>query len=716
MRNSWVAIIGVLMIASFAGTSYATAPVVSDIPDFRLLTVTGQVDDFELGDYVTDIDDADADLTWSIQSQTGFGGATPVSLAGSLMDIAGDSNVTQGVVTLRATAPDSEYSEDDSTIKYSTFMLIGPGLTQDRNLTPDADVFPRSWVIQAGAPITTSVISDLILPSSASGADLTVSIADMDGNWLAGDNATSASVSGLEASLTAGGELVLQAPGGAYPITGLYEQLTEAYRVGIKAKLTGGAGENWDGMELLVSHGRFPTKEDPNTEENLAKFSGFDGVTPGALPTSFNAIRGANEDNARWWNSTLAADQGTATVAIVDTGIPTSTWNASSDQALEFTMNAAGETITIQSEMFTDIEPGDTVTLAANVTTNVTSTDGADGVVPNIIMFMGSFHSTSNYDGLLLQDGPNPAAADQVPLDGEWRTIKVSFTADKVGAAVDDGGTPVDFYAQGYQAAIAVTAPAGGSFPIKVYVDNVKVYTDKSNIDKALGATEIAVAKNSPNTELFDGSFADATTTDPADLGWGTDPVSNNGNYAIDLGTPVSNSHSQSDTNAMRIWLTSPATRTTTYLQFAINTVALNATTAGGVDYRGDGLFAMTAWIKSDAAAPKNCPGVMLGVTDLNWKNVPFTDCGHAGLPLQGGGWKKVQAGSARFGAGKFNAYFIVRADYPAVVSRPYWGSFQDTERPGYVADASVYVDDIQFHKVMDEAMYFDRSVFPAAD
>jgi len=687
MRNFWVAIIGVIL---FAGTSFATAPVVQDIPDVKLLTGSGQVDDFDLSDYVTDFDDDVSTLTYSIESQVGFA-VDPASIAGSLVDIAGSSSADEGTITYRAVDSqgyNSSDQEDTQVVKYSSLLLVGPSLTEDRNLDPASDVLPRTWVIVADDVLTTTGIKAMVTGGTPD--EMSVCIADLDGNNLTAAGATAES-GDLSAAIDSDGVLTLQAPAGSFPITE-GGQLSGAYRVGVKAAMS--SGDNWDGLELLVSTAKFPEGAkgvDELSGTRYAQFCDFEGVPTGALPLGQGAMRLLADDvNPRWYS--LAT--GTADTEIVsDTAVPDSTW-ATSGQALKVSIGAAGEMNFIQSENFTDIQPGETLSFAANMYT--TASEATDNCVPTVSLFMGSFHSPSNYEGMTLQRGTGTNPTEQLPL-GEWRTVKGTFTADTVGATMLDD--TFNIYQKGYQLNLVVKAPdEGGTYPLDVYIDNVRVYRDKADIDKALAATKIVVAEKATTSEAFDGTFETATSL--ADLGF-VQVGSPAGTAELDT-TGVNNVGTHDGSNSMK--LTAP--------QFQRAEVRLDATTCGGVDNRGDGIYAATLWFKTDAPAPKNAPGAMFFLADGLFKNVAFTDAGIAGAPLDGAGWKKVQMVSARMDAGVIQIAAILRKETTA--TRPYFPTELTGENlPGAVGDAAVYVDDIQFHKVNDGAMYFDRSVFP---
>jgi len=703
MRNIWVAVVGVFALTLFVGSSFATAPIAQDVPDFRLMTGSGAVTDFDLNEYVTDYDDDSASLDWTIQGTSGFDSVPTTDIDSSnLLDIGGSSSPDQGVITFRV-ADASEYAEDTSVVKYASLMVVGPGLTEDNNLNPE-DTFPRSWVLEADAVITTTTVLDLINPSSAaSSASLSVSIASMNGVCLAGDgDDTATSYGGLDASLSGAGELVLSGPAGG---------LTAAYRVGVKAKMSGGglagAEDNWDGAEVLVSSARFPARDFECTATRLDNFDNFEVGTAGALKTTRADMNALSEaDNPHWYKLT-----GTGTATIIDgSSLSAPAW-ASSGQVLEMEAASAADSVMVVSEWFTDIEPGETLTFSANIATSA----AVETQVADFVIFIGNFHMSSNYEGFLLQEGTSTGTAE-LPVGDDWRNVKVTFTADTVGAAVADGSDPdVNFYEKGYQAVMNLTGSGATAFPFSVYVDNVRIYRDEKDIDKALGNTVAAV--KSTGGGLFDGTFEGGT--DLAGVGWVEHGALNQGTVAINT-SGLNNMFTHDGTNALEMYMSSTSGRTATLTEFVYAKTELDASGEGSLNYEGAGIYAMTAWFKTNSPDVKSLPGVMVGVTDPKWKNVPFADVGHAGAPLGDAGWKQTYVASARQAATKLWPFAIVRADYSATQSnwtKVYWGSYATlADSPGYEGDAHVYFDDVQIHKIMDEAVYFDRSVFPATD
>jgi len=698
MRNFWVAVIGVLALTLFAGYGSATAPVAQDIPDIRLLTDPGSADgtleDFDLNDYVTDYDDDPTSLNWTIESQVDFDSGNPATLAGSLADLAGKSAADQGTVTYRV-ADASEYSEDTQVVKYSTFWLTGPTLTQDNNLVPP-NSFKRTWVLQGDEALTTPALATL----SSITADFTVSIADLAGDLQAGNNETNVTYGGLNASIV-GGALVLQAAAGTYPLAG--DQLTEAYRVGIKAKPASGglAGteDNWDGAEILVSPSRFPTNSDQNTTDRVKRFNDFEitGTLPVELPVNQGTMRGlADAANPRWFKNAGTAGASAQIVASAPTTGSTA-W-ASSGQALKVTLNSASDMVEVYSDWFTDIEPGETLICQANVSTSA----AAGGRTPTFLLLMGNFHIHSNYEGVALST-PNDTDI-QVPTGGAdgWRTIQAKFKADTFAADVDG----FNFYQRGYQLLMVFKGDAyGATYPFTFYVDNVRVYQAPDPIEAALGATAVSVTSQALSAP-FDGTFEGAT--DLASSGFQVNTAENQGTAQIDT-TGLNNMFSHDGSKALEVFIPGGLT-------FRIHTVYARVELAAGD--AGPGIYGMTSWLKSNAGALKDLPDVMVVSTDPAFRNAVFTSTGIAALPLAGQGWKQISSPSYRVGTvvNRLWAYFIVKTagdlnDYA------YWpAELKGVNQPGYESDARIYIDDIKIHKYQDDVRFFDRSVFPAVD
>jgi hypothetical protein len=696
MRNILVAVIGVLTMTLFVGSSFATAPVASDIPDIRLLTGSGTVEDFDLSDYVTDYDDDPASLNWTIQGQVGFDVVTdPASVAAGLVDIAGSAAADQGTVTYRV-ADASEYSEDTQVVKYSSFWLAGPTLTQDNNLVPE-DAFPRTWVLEADTVLTTPVLADLLV-GTASVDNMYVCIADLAGDWQAGDNAASASYDGLDVSISGDGKLVLQTP--TLPTAG---NLTGAYRVGVKAKKTSGglagAEDNWDGMELLVASARVPTRDvaEVISEANAAIFDGFESAI-GTLPATPQLMRTAG---GLWYS---AVNTGGA-VAAIAASAPASSW-ATEGQALEVTV-PVGAVSFVQSEFFAgDIEAGETITIQANVATDVAT----GGKAPNVMLFMGNFQMPY-YQGVALNSA---ALADsvEVPLDGAagWRTVKATFAADAIGAAVATTDTTnypsgvCDFHQNGYQAAIVINNKVGAA-EAKVYVDNVRVYKSVAPMDAALGATEIAVEKRGlSGSGAFDGTLESAADV----TGTGFGAITTGGTLALNT-VAANNMFTHDGSKSLEVYVPAGTSNAAEFARVILD-IGSNA---------GEGIFGASVWIKTNSPDVQSNPDIMFMLSDNQFRVAPFIFSGIVAAPLDGAGWKKLSVDSAMLGGYTALWLSVSVKQAGALPTRAYFPSDMNTAvstTPGIQSDGHVYFDDFKIHKYQDDVTYFDRSVFPATD
>jgi len=698
MRNIWVAVIGVLTLTLFAGSSFATAPVAGDIPDIKLLTGSQTVNDFDLDAYVTDYDDDESGLNWTIDGVTGFDSGDPSSITdGHLVDLAGKSASDQGEVSYKVSDA-TESDTDSQTVKYSSFLLVGPSLTQDNNLVPP-DSFVRSWVIKGEETLTTPAIAGL-LSAGAPAVGLTVSIADLAGDLKAGDNVTDVVYGDLHASISGDGKLVLTTPTGAYPRTAGQAQLTGAYRVGVKAKATGGglagAEDNWDGMEILAAVAQYPSYDTtgfPATKARLDQFCDFEvGTVPKTLAANVTALRAETDPNApKWCTSNVS---GTPTAQIVGTGIPASAW-ATSGNALKVTV-AATDKVMVLSEWFLDFAPGETITVQANVTSDAATSVGTG----NLMMFVGNFHAHGNYQGTAWAANSTNA---EIPYNNSWRTMKVTFPVDTVGANLQSGTETFNAYQRGYQIALYFTGSASMTGAQSFYVDNVRVFRNLDPIDMALAATDIAVVKQGTTTP-FDGTLE--TAVDAAD--WNQTGLIQNGTGRLDT-TGLNNMFSHEGTKALEMFLpTYTGTKQTHQLQYRAGT--------GMTDQ--DGIYGASVWVKSDAPDAKSTLDVMAVVSEPGFRCAGFASTGFVGLPLAGAGWKKILVSNERVGVtDRLWLTLIINSGPIAVDAYAYWPTWlKGTENPGDESDAHVFFDDVKFVKMLDDAKFFDRSVFPATD
>jgi hypothetical protein len=173
----------------------------------------------------------------------------------------------------------------------------------------------------------------------------------------------------------------------------------------------------------------------------------------------------------------------------------------------------------VLSEWFLDFAPGETLTVQANVTTDAATSAGTGAMM----LFVGNFHGHGNYQGTAWNGS---ATYGELPYNNSWRTLKVTFPVDTVGANLQSGTETFNAYQRGYQ--IAMNFQSTGT-AVNYYVDNVRVFRNLDPIDMALAATELAVVKQGTTTP-FDGTLE--TAVDVAD--WNQTGLVQNGTGRLD--------------------------------------------------------------------------------------------------------------------------------------------------------------------------------------
>jgi hypothetical protein len=430
------------------------------------------------------------------------------------------------------------------------------------------------------------------------------------------------------------------------------------------------------------------------TQAELDKFGGFESDAESIAYTNLNDMRA----NGALWAKVSGTGE-----AVISAAQPAMAW-ATSGNALQITLDQ-GEDVIVQSEFFTDIQAGETLTFQANVTTDT----AAGQPTANVMLFMGNFTMPSNYQGVSLQSTATDGS--EIPTGGAagWRTIKATFKADTVGAAVATTDTTnypsgvVSFYQNGYQCAF-VCKNDNSTAAVNIYIDNVRVYKSVDPIEAALGATEIDVTKG--NTGIaFDGTVEAAT--DVASLGFSQDLTE--GTAAINT-LEANNMFTHEGSQSLEVYVPAGTSDLTEFLHAAVKVA---------VDDRGAGIYGASVWMKTNSPDVQSNPDVMLVLTDPSFRNVPFVFSGLVAAPLDGAGWKKLSVDTAMVSS-YANLWIVLSVKQAgALNTRGFWPTDMNTfgsTTPGIQSDGHVYFDDFKVHKYQDDVTYFDRSVFPATD
>jgi hypothetical protein len=450
-------------------------------------------------------------------------------------------------------------------------------------------------------------------------------------------------------------------------------------------------------MEILAAVAQYPSYDTtgfPASQARLSEFCDFEvGTVPKDIATSQAAMRAEADPNAPKWFT--ANTSGGATAQIVGTGIPASAW-ATSGNALKVGLGTTGGTM-IVSEWFMDFAAGETLTLQANVTCDAVAPAATGGA---FMMFVGNFHANGNYQGTAWNSNATYA---EIPCAGSWRTMKITFPVDTVGANVQNGTETFNAYQRGYQIAFYLQSTGAA---VNYYIDNVRIYRNLDPIDMALAATEIAVTDDGTATS-FDGTMEAVS-----DLAAWETPAPALGTSRLDT-TGLNNMFSHDGTKAIEVFLpTYAGTKQTHQLQYRCDT--------GLPAHPGSlpGILGVSAWVKSDAPDAKSCPDVMAVLSDPGFRIAGFSSTGYVGMPMAGAGWKKLLVTGERVGiTSRLWLTLILNSGPIAVDAYTYWPTWlKGSSAPGAESDAHIFFDDIKFHKMLDDAKLFDRSVFPATD
>jgi len=290
------------------------------------------------------------------------------------------------------------------------------------------------------------------------------------------------------------------------------------------------------------------------------------------------------------------------------------------------------------------------------------------------MMFVGNFHAHGNYQGTAWAANSTNA---EIPYNNSWRTMKVTFPVDTVGANLQSGTETFNAYQRGYQIALYFTGSASMTGAQSFYVDNVRVFRNLDPIDMALAATDIAVVKQGTTTP-FDGTLE--TAVDVAD--WNQTGLVQNGTGRLDT-TGLNNMFSHDGTKALEMFVPLyVSTKQTEQLQYRAGT--------GMTDQ--DGIYGASVWVKSDAPDAKSTLDVMAVVSEPGFRCAGFASTGFVGLPLAGAGWKKILVSNERVGfTDRLWLTLIINSGPIAVDAYAYWPTWlKGTENPGDESDSCV--------------------------
>lgn len=282
MRKLLVVAAFITALSSFVIGVHATVPVVSDLPDIAFGIGQSVSDLYDLDEYVDDFDTADSALGWTVTGTAPQ--AVSVDTASRIATTSGSMTVAVGTANLQASDGAGTDSQD-STIKYSSFLLTQPSLTKDGFVSPVSSGDLLSTYVTygslSGSAIITSNLLDHVAFSPAGSVSFEVYAraafvndgTSTQANRGAGTLVPAlSSFGGLQVAISASGALTLT------PLTGF----TETVELGVKAIV---GANDYATARLWVAPDIAPTQQTAAVETSRAH--AFEGV--GTIPTGFSA-------------------------------------------------------------------------------------------------------------------------------------------------------------------------------------------------------------------------------------------------------------------------------------------------------------------------------------------------------------------------------------------------------------------------------------------
>lgn len=724
------AIISLVLVLSF--NVQATAPIVDDIPDIRIIRGGAGPDAiFDLDDYVIDYDDADSTLTWTSDTTGGgFDSAPSITITGGVVDIGGSVASDHGTATFEAADGETvpQTGSDDVVITYSDFWLSRPSLSDALVAYLDTTIEVQPVYVVRDA--TTTI---------ASGGSLTSETVDWTVNMRGlFDRTTYPRVTGLSNY----GMTVAIAGDGTFTIDPS-STLTEAIEIGFRASKSGTGTppkDDWGGARVIATQDILPRE---SSSGDLLKEHCFEGTGLTEVPTSVEATTFPDVSSDYGWSAYYAGSslgvpdysgfmgtysQTAAQVTFVDVGdegLPEGAVGGPLPWGTCWKINmpvASGNLIYSAKHDYPD--PGDTLCCEFWVATDVPP--AASNERP---LFRGGF-TTTNPTHELSEFEYKDGRGSPLPLDGQgWKKVQVYYTAQIFNAP-----TPVDNFRV---VLFAIRKPKALMSDINLYVDNLAIYKVKPPIDVAdlradpitmgddlaYGATAIGMGSY-PSTDELDGTFERVTSkagnTDPilingiGDLTPYLNPTKYNpltgSDYTLEISSTYNYTFSESAGKSLKIAI-SDFNYDAGSLKSVVSLTTFDPCNLLDQGLMGYGYFGLTFWMRCDAetyyqdtgpAPYGHIPTVRYGMYDGGTFTIPervgivySKQSNASAMPILADGWRKN------------NIIMPINTSAQGVMLSFYTicGNQQGSDDP-------IYLDDITFHKVTDPVNYYDDSLF----
>jgi hypothetical protein len=362
-----------------------------------------------------------------------------------------------------------------------------------------------------------------------------------------------------------------------------------------------------------------------------------------------------------------------------------------------------------------------------------------------------------------------------VPTDKVWRKIywelaTTDLEANRSETPIGGSGT-VDFMGLGMRLDIRFTTFGSVPADYSWYVDNIYVYckgvsdlnffdaNDADGSSESTGTSELPENGLAPAVTAFtmynpqnpgsngttvDGGFNDTSTGLATANNW-VNPDSGAGlivqntagvpNTDFNVVHEVIASLGRHGSGAFHAQLTDAAGRSADVLNpenhgFRVRTrgVAVDgldttgAAISGAPDISGEGLFGVSFWVKSSAVSIVDLPQVKVALTDLRPTQnqmIMSTLLDPSALPTVDQGWHQYYliASYPKITSLKGGNRMTVSMEPLAMTAKKTsidvaFGAYSGNNRPGFDGDASIYLDDVQVHRLGNNDEYYNHSLF----
>ncbi len=475
------------------------------------------------------------------------------------------------------------------------------------------------------------------------------------------------------------------------------------------------------------------------------------------------------------WRATTVLGRTPATISIVSAaglaglgaGSPGDPANqfagATSGNALKLAFPAAGTNgaiANLTTLRLSPVTPGEIYGLSLNLSTDIPSSqistyrDKVKLVVSTYTRVDEGYFTAQVFEKAPTAGSSNPTVS--LPMDGEWRQIYVEMRIPELSFALDNtyvGGTGTSNVSDDGVLTFVRLFVENGAPAFNAYIDNIYHYrkgmSDLNYADvnesSANGLIEQGLANGvtamtaynaiSPTTNgnIVDGAFE--TATDLGGNNWRVLGAPGLVNVTTPTGAwSIANFGRLNTSGSLKGQVTggTPATSTDNdggrastrpigiRGQDSTDVAILDAGGNPVPNLAGEGYYGVSFWITSDAASCARNPQVKMAFQEQR----PATNqagammiLGPSNVPAQPDGWYQYSAVGAfpQLTAYPAMQQALITFDIVAKGNRPGYpgaGDYTGTNVPGYDADAGIYIDDVQLHRVRDTQEYWNASLF----